>query len=92
MSVISLSFPLMLLSAADNSVFGGPPWRASPPEPKTKLCFDFQEIDPKAGGGNPMTIGTMLRNMLQSLDWYSTLFPRIPVPIQKQINAVIANK
>lgn len=37
-------------------------------------------------------MGQLVRNMLQNLDWYSTLFPRIPVPVQKQINAVIANK
>ncbi|XP_022660538.1 pre-mRNA-splicing factor 38B-like isoform X2 [Varroa jacobsoni] len=53
---------------------------------------DEEEVDPKAGGGDPMTMGQLVRNMLQNLDWYSTLFPRIPVPVQKQINAVIANK
>lgn len=31
-----------------------------------------------------MTIGTMIRQWLTKLDWFSTLFPRIPVPIQKQ--------
>ena len=44
--------------------------------------FLFQEIDPKAGGGHPMTIGTMVRQLLTKLDWYDSLFPRIPVPIQ----------
>ncbi|OQR68364.1 pre-mRNA-splicing factor 38B-like [Tropilaelaps mercedesae] len=53
---------------------------------------DEEEVDPKAGGGDPMTMGQLIRNMLQNLDWYSTLFPRIPVPVQKQINAVIMNK
>ena len=42
----------------------------------------MQEIDPKAGGGHPMTIGTMVRQLLTKLDWYDSLFPRIPVPIQ----------
>ena len=46
---------------------------------------DKEEFDPKAGGGQKMTIGTMCRNMLVKLDWFSTLFPRIPVPIQKDI-------
>ena len=42
-----------------------------------------QEIDVKAGGGHNVTIGEMLRTWLTKLEWYSTLFPRIPVPIQK---------
>ena len=29
-----------------------------------------------------MTIGVMVRQLLTKLDWYDTLFPRIPVPIQ----------
>ena len=32
-----------------------------------------------------MTIGQMCRHMLTKLDWFATLFPRVPVPIQKQI-------
>lgn len=43
---------------------------------------DDEQIDPRSGGGDPMTIGQMLKNMLTKLDWYGTLFPRIPVPIQ----------
>ncbi|XP_063704723.1 pre-mRNA-splicing factor 38B-like isoform X2 [Culicoides brevitarsis] len=46
---------------------------------------DDEEIDVKAGGGQLMTIGQMLRLFMTKLDWFSTLFPRIPVPIQKQI-------
>lgn len=46
---------------------------------------DEEEIDCKAGGGATMTIGTMARNLLTKLEWFDTLFPRIPVPIQKQI-------
>lgn len=46
---------------------------------------DEEEIDAKAGGGASMTIGTMARNLLTKLEWFDTLFPRIPVPIQKQI-------
>ena len=45
--------------------------------------FVLQEIDVKAGGGHNMMIGEMLRTWLSKLEWYSTLFPRIPVPIQK---------
>jgi len=39
----------------------------------------------KAGGGHIMTIGELSTHFLTKLEWYSTLFPRIPVPIQKQI-------
>lgn len=38
-----------------------------------------------------MTIGQMLYYWLTKLDWFSTLFPRIPVPIQKQIEAKVNN-
>lgn len=48
---------------------------------------DDEELDPKAGGGDRMTIGEMLRSFLTKLDWYSSLFPRIPIPIQKEIEA-----
>lgn len=37
-----------------------------------------------------MTIGQMLHQWLVKLDWFSTLFPRIPVPIQKQIESKLA--
>jgi len=33
-----------------------------------------------------ITIGEMLRQWLVKLEWYSTLFPRIPVPVQKDID------
>ena len=46
----------------------------------------FQEIDVKAGGGCVMTIGSMAKTVLTKLEWFSTLFPRIPVPIQKEID------
>jgi pre-mRNA-splicing factor 38B len=46
---------------------------------------DEEEIDVKAGGGNVMQIGNMLRQWLTRLEWYDTLFPRIPVPIQNEI-------
>ena len=39
----------------------------------------------KAGGGHKITIGQMVRQWLVKLEWYSTLFPRIPVPVQKSI-------
>lgn len=39
----------------------------------------------KAGGGCVMTIGSMLQHWLTKLDWFSTLFPRIPVSAQKKI-------
>ena len=45
-----------------------------------------QELDVKAGGGCVMTIGEMVRSFLTKLEWFSTLFPRIPVPVQKLID------
>ncbi|CAG2175962.1 unnamed protein product, partial [Oppiella nova] len=48
---------------------------------------DEEEVDPKAGGGQTITIGQMCRHMLTKLDWYSSLFPRVPVPIQKEIES-----
>lgn len=38
-----------------------------------------------------MTIGQMLYQWLTKLDWFSTLFPRIPVPIQKQIERKLSD-
>lgn len=51
---------------------------------------DDEEIDVKAGGGLTLTIGQMCRQFLVKLDWFSTLFPRIPVPMQKQIEQKLA--
>jgi len=48
---------------------------------------DEEELDVKAGGGHTMTIGEMLKQWLIKLEWYSTLFPRIPVPVQKDIDS-----
>lgn len=31
-------------------------------------------------------IGEMLKQWMVKLEWYSTLFPRIPVPVQKDID------
>lgn len=45
----------------------------------------LQEMDVKAGGGQVMTIGEMLRAFLTKLEWFSSLFPRIPVPIQQKL-------
>lgn len=47
---------------------------------------DEEEVDAKAGGGQSITIGQMCRQFLTKLEWFSTLFPRIPVPVQKQID------
>merc|ERR1712203_41768 len=46
---------------------------------------DEEEIDIKAGGGKPMTIGEMCRLMLTRLEWFDTRFPRIAVNYEKQI-------
>nr|XP_020640288.1 pre-mRNA-splicing factor 38B [Pogona vitticeps] len=50
---------------------------------------DEEDLDVKAGGGCVMTIGEMLRSFLTKLEWFSTLFPRIPVPVQKNIDQQI---
>ena len=39
----------------------------------------------KAGGGHIMTIGEMVKQWIGKLEWYGTLFPRIPVPVQKDV-------
>lgn len=44
-------------------------------------------MDVRAGGGQVMTIGNILKSFLFKLEWYSTLFPRIPVPIQVGMSA-----
>lgn len=51
-----------------------------------------QELDVKAGGGCVMTVGEMLRSFLTKLEWFSTLFPRIPVPVQKAIDTQMKNR
>lgn len=49
-----------------------------------------QELDVKAGGGQTLRMGDMLRHFLTKLEWFATLFPRIPVPIQKEIERRLA--
>lgn len=51
---------------------------------KNQLNFqdDEEQIDPRSGGGDVTTIAQIVKMMLTKLDWYGTLFPRIPVPIQ----------
>uniref|UniRef100_A0A023GJY8 Pre-mRNA-splicing factor 38 n=1 Tax=Amblyomma triste TaxID=251400 RepID=A0A023GJY8_AMBTT len=51
---------------------------------------DEEELDVKAGGGQVLRIGDMLRHLLTKLEWFATLFPRIPVPIQKEIERRLA--
>ncbi|XP_060761976.1 pre-mRNA-splicing factor 38B isoform X2 [Neoarius graeffei] len=53
---------------------------------------DEEELDVKAGGGCVMTVGEMLRSFLTKLEWFSTLFPRIPVPVQKTIDQQMKNR
>jgi len=48
---------------------------------------NVQEIDLKAGGGFATTIGEMCRMMISKLDWFGTLFPRLPVNVQKDLEA-----
>lgn len=51
----------------------------------SKYLADKEEVDASSTGGPPITIGNMVRTLLTKLEWYSTLFPRIPIPIQKEI-------
>ncbi|ENN75786.1 pre-mRNA-splicing factor 38B isoform X1 [Dendroctonus ponderosae] len=53
---------------------------------------DEEELDVKAGGGQNMTMGQILRQWLVKLEWFSTLFPRIPVPIQHRIQKFLEEK
>ncbi|XP_022905601.2 pre-mRNA-splicing factor 38B [Onthophagus taurus] len=53
---------------------------------------DEEELDVKAGGGQNMRIGTMLRQFLVELNWYGSLFPRIPVPIEQKIQKFLKDK
>src|SRR6218665_514726 len=48
---------------------------------------DDESIDPRAGGGSQMNIGRMCRKMLTRNEWFSTMLPRIPVPVQKEIDS-----
>ncbi|VDN58434.1 unnamed protein product [Dracunculus medinensis] len=53
---------------------------------------DEEQIDPRSGGGDVTTIAQIVKMMLTKLDWYGTLFPRIPVPIQKEIEIKFRDK
>jgi len=53
---------------------------------------DEEEVDPKAGGGSMMTIGQMVRSFILKLDWYGTLFPRIPVPVHKDLEKKLKDR
>lgn len=46
---------------------------------------DEEQIDLKAGGGYVVTIGEVARTMMTKLDWFGTLFPRIPVNVQREL-------
>lgn len=41
----------------------------------------------KAGGGYTVTVGEMCSMMVSKLDWFGTLFPRLPVSVQKDLEA-----
>lgn len=53
---------------------------------------DEEEMDVKAGGGQVMKLGMILRQWMVKLEWFSTLFPRIPVPIQQKIQQVLGER
>lgn len=47
---------------------------------------DEEVIDVKAGGGKEITMGEMVKQFLTRLDWFDTRWPRVPVPVQKEID------
>ncbi|GMR35128.1 hypothetical protein PMAYCL1PPCAC_22528 [Pristionchus mayeri] len=47
---------------------------------------DEDTVDQRSGGGDELSFGQIAPEMLTKLDWYGTLFLRIPVPIQKDID------
>jgi len=52
--------------------------------------FDDDEmIDLKAGRGFQTTIGEMCKMMLLELDWFGTLFPRIPVNVEARLKSLV---
>merc|ERR1711981_720224 len=67
-----------------------PPFNSNPCMLKILLMkfFDalFQVIDVKAGGGKEITMGEMVKQFLTKLEWFDTRWPRIPVPVQKEID------
>lgn len=52
---------------------------------------DDEIVDPKAGGGSPMTIGEMVQHFLSKIEWFSILFPRIPRHIKIKIEEKLEN-
>ena len=52
----------------------------------------IQEIDLKAGGGFKVTIGGLCRMLLTKQDWFGTMFPRIPVNLQKTLTEKLKKK
>ena len=49
------------------------------------VTFLMQEVDLKAGGGYVVAMGEVVRTMMTKLDWFGTLFPRIPVNVQREL-------
>ena len=49
------------------------------------LFLPLQEVDLKAGSGYVVTMGEVVRTMMTKLDWFGTLFPRIPVNVQREL-------
>ena len=50
--------------------------------PSLFFLVNLQEIDVRAGGGKPITMGELCRHFLERLEWFDTRFPRIPVNVQ----------
>ena len=50
--------------------------------PSLFLFMNLQEIDVRAGGGKPITMGELCWHFIERLEWFDTRFPRIPVTVQ----------
>ena len=50
-----------------------------------RTTFQSRTKEVEAGGGKEITIGEMVKQFLNKLEWFDTRFPRIPVPVQKEI-------
>jgi len=48
--------------------------------------FDEEEFFPRGPKGSKTTIGKFCRSLLKDIRFYETIFPRIPVPVQRELN------
>jgi len=53
---------------------------------------DEEEVVVRSGGGQSTSIGAVVRHLLTKLEWHATLFPRVPVPVQRATEAKLAER